>query len=150
MCNKILYLIIVLGLVSTSYGIVIGDFEGGSMDNWGPTWEGTPVLENSTTGVTLGNESLSVLFTDGYWGIQWNAPTMPETLAGTTLTFDLTMIASEWPVGHWTKVADKIALNSDSAAGWVEYTTTTAIDKLTGDSTSSARTMPGDSWKSTH
>ncbi len=136
MCNKILYLIIVLGLVSTSYGVVIGDFEAGSMDNWGPTWEGTPVFESSTTGVTLGNESLSVLFTDGYWGIQWNAPSVPETLAGTTLTFDLTMIASEWPVGQWTKVADKIALNSDSPSGWTEYTTTTAIDQLTGESAS--------------
>lgn len=138
MCKKLTYLasfIVLLGLASTNYGVVIGDFEEGSMDNWGATWEGSPVFANSTTGATLGSESLSVLFT-GYWGIQWNAPSVPESLAGTKLTFDLTMIASEWPIGHWTKVADKIALNSNSATGWQEYTTATAIDKVTGESTS--------------
>ena len=70
-------------------GIVIGDFENGSLDNWSKAWEDTPVvLANSTTGVTLGNSSLSLTTTGGYWCLQWNAPTVPESLADTKLMFD--------------------------------------------------------------
>jgi len=116
--------------------VVIGDFEDGGLDNWVAAWEGSPVLANSTTGVTSGSGSLSVTTTDGYYCLQWNAPTVPESLAGQSLEFDLTMIASEWPVNLWTKVADKVALNSDGPSGWKEYTNATAIDKLTGESTS--------------
>jgi len=117
--------------------VVIGDFEGGKLDNWSKAWEETPVvLANATKGVTSGSSSLSVTTTGGYWCLQWNAPTVPVTLVGNKLQFDLTMIASEWPVGVWTKVADKIALNSNGPSGWKEYTTTTAVDKLTQQSTS--------------
>ncbi len=117
--------------------IMIGDFEGSSLDNWSKAWETTPVvLANATTGVTSGSSSLSLTTTEGYWCLQWNAPTVPASLAGTKLQFDLTMIASEWPVGKWTKVADKVALNSNGTSGWKEYTTTTAVDKLTQQSTS--------------
>jgi len=115
---------------------VIGDFEDGSLDNWVAAWDGSPVLANSTTGVTSGSGSLSLKTTGGYWALQWNAPTVPASLAGRKLAFDLTMVASEWPIDNWTKVADKIALNSDSADGWKEFTDTTAIDKLTGESVS--------------
>ena len=116
--------------------VVIGDFENGSLDNWVEAWEGSPVLVNSTAGVTSGSGSLSVTTTGGYYCLQWNAPTVPASLAGQSLVFDLTMIASEWPVGLWTKVAEKVALNSDSPSGWKEYTNATAIDKLTGEPTS--------------
>jgi len=116
--------------------VLIGDFEDESLDNWSATGDGTAVLSNSTTGVTSGSGSLSVKTTGGYWAIAWNAPTVPETLDETKLTFDVAMIASEWPVDNWTKVADKIALNSESPDGWKEYTDTTAINKLTGESVS--------------
>jgi len=115
---------------------VIGDFEDSSMDNWVAAWDDDPILENSTTGVTSGSGSLSVTTTGGYYCLQWDAPTIPESLADQSLQFDLTMIASEWPVGQWTKVADKVAVNSDGASGWVEYTSATAIDKISGDATS--------------
>ncbi|UCC99029.1 MAG: hypothetical protein JSW66_03915 [Phycisphaerales bacterium] len=116
--------------------VVIGDFEDGSLDNWGPAWDGSPVLANSTIGVTSGSGSLSLTTTGGYYCLQWDAPTIPESLAGHSLVFDLTMIASEWPVGLWTKVADKVALNSDGPSGWKEFADVNAIDKLTGESTS--------------
>ncbi|MHC4542164.1 MAG: hypothetical protein ACYS74_20660, partial [Planctomycetota bacterium] len=134
----LLSLVLALALASHSFAdeLVIGDFEGGSLDNWGPAWEGSPVLANSTTGVTSGSGGLSLTTTGGYYCLQWNAPTVPESLAGHKLEFDLTMIASEWPVGLWTKVADKVALNSDGPSGWKEFTNATAIDKLTGESTS--------------
>ncbi|UCC96488.1 MAG: hypothetical protein JSW66_11665 [Phycisphaerales bacterium] len=139
MCKKLIVLIasiMGLGLVSTGYGTVIGDFEDGSLDGWGPAWDGSPVLASSTTGVTSGSGSLSVTTTGGYYCLQWDAPTVPESLAGQSLMFDLTMIASEWPVNLWTKVADKVALNSDGPSGWKEYANATAIDTLTGESTS--------------
>ncbi len=116
--------------------VVIGDFEDGSLDNWSVAWEDNTTVEVATVGVTSGSGSLAVTKTDGYWAFQWNAPAVPETLAERRLQFDLTMIASEWPVGRWTKVADKIALNSDGASGWTEYTTATAVDKLSGQDTS--------------
>jgi len=115
--------------------VVIGDFEGG-LDNWTAAWEGSPVLANATNGVTSGSGSLSLTTTGGYYCLQWNAPTIPASLADQKLTFDLTMIASEWPVGLWTKVADKVALNSDGTSGWKEYANATAIDKVTGEATS--------------
>ena len=139
MCRKLICLLSLVSLLSLTSAIyadvVIGDFEDG-MDNWVAGWEGSPVLANSTIGVTSGNESLSVTSTGGYWCLQWNAPTVPRSVNGYRLEFDLTMIASEWPVSLWTKVADKIALNSDGPSGWKEYTNTTAIDRLTGESTS--------------
>ncbi len=136
MCRKSILLtasIMALALASDSYGAmaVIGDFEGG-LDNWKAAWEGSPVLANSTNGVTSGAGSLSLTTTGGYYCLQWNAPTVPKTLAGTKLQFDLTMIASEWPVGLWTKVADKVALNSNGTSGWKEFTGATVVDKLTG------------------
>ncbi|HUV64758.1 MAG TPA: LamG-like jellyroll fold domain-containing protein, partial [Sedimentisphaerales bacterium] len=115
--------------------VVIGDFEGG-LDNWTAAWEGSPVLANATNGVTSGSGSLSLTTTGGYYCLQWNAPTIPASLADQKLTFDLTMIASEWPVGLWTKVAERVALNSDGASGWKEYANATAIDKVTGEATS--------------
>jgi len=116
--------------------VVIGDFENDSLDNWGPGWEDNTAVEVSTVGTTSGSGSLAVTKTEGYWGIQWNAPSVPETLAETRLQFDLTMIASEWPVGHWTQVANSVALNSNGTSGWKEFTEVTAVDTLTGADTS--------------
>jgi len=140
MCRKLILLtaaIMSLGLVSSSYGakVVIGDFEGG-LDNWKEAWEDSPVLANATKGVTSGRGSLSLTTTGGYFCLQWNAPTVPASLANQKLTFDLTMIASEWPVGQWTKVADKVALNSNGTSGWKEYSGATVVDRLTGASAS--------------
>jgi hypothetical protein len=114
---------------------VIGNFEGGSMDNWVAAWEGSPVLANSTVGATLGSGSLAVkLGGGGYWCLQWNAPTVPTSLAGIKLQFDLTQIQAEWTQNNWTKVADKIALNSDAPAnGWKDYNNIAiAKDRTTG------------------
>lgn len=127
--KKMVLIMAVLGLVSYGYGVVIGDFEGG-MDNWVAGWDGTPVLAASQTAgtVTSGESSLAVTTNGGYWCLQWNAPggSIPASFANTTLKFDLTMVQSEWPASPWTKVADKIAINSDSPSGWKEFTTAAA------------------------
>jgi len=137
-------LALMLGLVSTGYGeILIGNFESAdSNDGWVPGWEGSPVLtKNSTTGVTLDGNSLAVQWNVKYWVLQWNAPSdilaeLPTSLAGYTLKFDLTALPTDFADGSWAKVADKIALNSDSASGWQEWeNVATAKDRHTGAST---------------
>ncbi len=123
-------------LESLSYLSVIGNFEN-VMDGWVPGWQGDPVLVFASTGVTLDDMSLSVDINDGYWCLSFNAPAVPVNLGGVTLTFDLTMIASEWPSQPWTKVGDKIALNSDGPDGWKEYSNlATVIDRNTGNPSS--------------
>ena len=118
----------IVGVASVGHAGVIGDFEGTSLDGWEPGGQGGVVtLANSTTAgtVTLGSQSLKVDFTAaGYWVLLWAAPSVPSFL--TSLKFDLSMIASEWPDEQWTKVADKIALNSDSPDGWSEYVASAA------------------------
>jgi hypothetical protein len=128
------FVILFLCTVTTSYGVVIGDFESG-LDNWVAGFQGSPTLSTSTVnGVTSGSHSLAVKIGDssGYWGLQWNAPSVPTLPAGTRLIFDLTMVQSEWPGGTWTKVADKVAINSNSPAGWKEFTPPLFFDTLTG------------------
>jgi hypothetical protein len=111
---------------------VIGNWEGSSYDSWSAAWEDSPVLApGNTNGVTRGSGSLSVTTNGGYWCLQrWGSPLVLE---GATLKFDLTMLASEWPGSHWTKVAEKIAINSDGPDGWKEYENlATAINRDDG------------------
>jgi hypothetical protein len=111
--------------------VVIGDFEGG-MGDWGPTSENNVILTASDIGVTSGKESLSVwLLTGGYWALQYKAPALPRDLSAAKIQFDVTVVQSEWVSNNWTKVADKIALNSDGAGGWKEFYPT-VVDKTTG------------------
>lgn len=126
---------LMLGLAwSSQANIVIGDFEK-DMGLWGQTWENNITLALSPTGATSGAQSLAVkLNTGGYWSLQWNALTTPKLVAGTKLQFDLTMIQSEWTGNNWTKVADKLALNSNGKSGWKEYFPK-AVDKATGADT---------------
>jgi hypothetical protein len=131
--KKCFLALLLVGMVSISSAAVIGDFETG-FDGWVAAWEGSPVLAQSTTPgtVTVGSNSLAVkLGAGGYWALQYNAPAVPASMTNAKLKFDLTMIASEWTGGNWTKVADKVAFNSDGTSGWVEWTTSTAIDRVT-------------------
>ena len=128
--------VLMLALVSTSYGVVIGNFEGTNADGWAGAWEGSPVVvPGSTIGVTLDSGSLSVTSNGGYWCLIWYAPG-PIDFTDKKLTFDLTMVASEWPGSAWTKVAEKIAINAGGPSGWKEYTNATAIIKDTGEDSS--------------
>jgi len=122
----VLSLLLVLATSTGVFAVVIGNFEGASLDGWVPAWEGSPVLANSQTPgtVTLGESSMAVTTTGGYWCLQWNAPSVPASLADTTLKFDLTMIQSEWPSTPWTKVASSVALNSNGPSGWKEFAAT--------------------------
>ena len=115
---------LVLAFVTTGYAsVVIGNWEGTSLDGWGPGINDSSAIlvPGSTTGVTLGSGSLKFTpVADGaYWRLQWVGT--PMDLSGATLKFDLTMIASEWPSTTWTQVADKIGVNSNASPGWEEY-----------------------------
>jgi hypothetical protein len=79
-----------------------------------------------TSGVTLGSGSLKVIpsATGNYWTFAWEG--QPVDLTGASLQFDLTMVASEWTVSVWTKVADKVAINTnvnqgEGTDGWKEW-----------------------------
>lgn len=133
-------LILVLGLVSTGYGdVILGDWESAdSNDDWIPgIGDANAILvPASTKGVTLGSGSLKVTpsATGDYWILEWEGS--PLDLTDAYLQFDLTMVASEWPVGVWTKVADKIAINSNGTSGWKEWSNlAVATDRDTGDAT---------------
>ena len=126
--RKFVAVLMMLGVATVAHAVVIGDFEGTSMDGWSGNESPTPVLVNSTTAgtVTLGTQSLSVTTNGGYWKLRWDAPVVPTELG--LLTFDVSMIQSEWPNAQWTRVGDKIAIGGDDAAsgGWLEYVPTAA------------------------
>jgi hypothetical protein len=120
-------------IVTAAYGTVIGDFEGG-FDNWVAGAQGSPTLSISTNGVTSGSHSLAVKLgnSSGYWCLQWAPPSVPALPPGTRLMFDVTMIQSEWGGSIWTKVADKVAINTDNATGWKEFYPPQFFDTITG------------------
>lgn len=133
-------LALILGFASTGYGdIIIGNFESAdSNDGWvpGPDDPNAILIPDSNVGVTLGHGSLKLKpVADGaYWELEWAGS--PVDLTGAQLQFDVTMIASEWPTQPWTKIADKIAVNSGGPSGWKEYNNlAVATDRDTGEAT---------------
>jgi hypothetical protein len=67
MCRKLIFVVCVLALASTSYGLVVGDWEG-SMDGWILNQDGAGiVLSYSSTGVTLDSNSLKLYDASAGW-----------------------------------------------------------------------------------
>ncbi len=132
----IMCIILVLGSASSSNGdTMLGNWENsGNTDGWipGPEDANLILVPDSAIGVTRGHGSLQVTpSVTGYWVLRWEGE--PIDLTDAVLEFDLTMVASEWDPNIWTKVADKIAVNSNAAAGWVEWDNiTTATDRDSG------------------
>jgi hypothetical protein len=140
-------LALMLCFASTGYGdVILGDWESAdSNDGWMQGFDDlngilTPA---STIGVTRGSGSLRLTPVDelapgggwnAYYRLEWQGA--PLNLTDAQLQFDLTMVASEWPSQPWTKVADKIAVNSDGPSGWKEYDNlTVATNRDTGEAT---------------
>lgn len=109
-------LALMLVLASTSYGIVIADFEQ-QMDHFKLTWESpAATLNYSTTGATLNTYSLAV--TPGQAdGFRWSVmhENVEDIVTNPILEFDVTWVASEWGTTSWVN-AELIAVNSD--LGW--------------------------------
>ena len=149
-------LALILGFASTGYGdIILGNWESSdSNDSWvaGSDDPNAILIPDSNIGVTLGSGSLKLKpVADGaYWRIAWAGS--PLTLTDSSLRFDLTMVASEWPSMPWTKVADKIAINSDvnqndgtigTGGGWKEYSN---LAVATNRDTNEASSLDWGAW----
>lgn len=124
--------VLTIALVSTSYGIVIGDFEGESLDGWGPAWGDAEVTINfSDIGVTSGSSSIAVTAPcGGYWRLQWVGAL--DMTGMTQMSADLTFVPGEWtPVedgGPWAQL-DAIAIQP----GWYQVSPSAIIDRITGE-----------------
>jgi len=106
MYKKFLVLALMLGLVSTSYGGVIGDWEGGSMDGWVVEWGET--TEFSATGATLGSGALKVMpsWTEWYVGAMDRVLTASEvslvsSRTATDFKLDVSRFAADWAQDGW-------------------------------------------------
>jgi hypothetical protein len=104
--------------------IVIGDFEQ-SMTGWGPTPANVlggpaPTLSYSTTGATLGNNSLAIKPNKN--GFQWSFmySGIVDTKTYKKLSLDVTWVAAEWGATPWSNLKE-IVVNSDGPSGWKQY-----------------------------
>ncbi len=97
MKRKLLVSVCVLAMASVSFGdynVLVGDFEGGSMDGWWTGW-GT-VLTPVESNATLGTWSMEADCADGGWNdmMEMNISGNAELLGGLstvgTVTFDVT------------------------------------------------------------
>jgi hypothetical protein len=140
-------LALMLGFASTGYGdVILGNWESAdSNDGWKtyPNNDGSTnysiLTPDCNKGVTLGHGSLKFVpdanGTNNYWKLRWEGS--PLDLTDANLQFDVTMVASEWPSQPWTKIADKIAINTDDPCGWKEWNNlAVATNRDTGEATS--------------
>jgi len=119
---SLISLVLLLSMTSTSFAVIIGDFEGGSMDGWELSWEGDSTLGISSIGATSGSGSLAVSAPRNKfsWTILKNMdPTLLGSEISNIISMDVTWVASEWrpQQGMWLNV-DLLALNSNGASGW--------------------------------
>jgi hypothetical protein len=127
MCKKLICFVLTLGLASTSYGLVIGDFEQ-QMDGFGPTWEEpAPTFDYSTIGATLGDYSLSVQPNVNGWQWSFMRSGILDLDTYDTLSVDVTWIAAEWGETSWLNFKD-IAINSDGPSGWMQLIPTDTVN----------------------
>ena len=133
MCKRLISLISVvlaLSLASTTYGIVIGNFENPgdpNHDGWivyddpcSPTDPNVSVDYNNTTGVTLGSRSLKIVADEGrqqaliYSLIDHNQ--VSEFMSNDHIKIDITRLAKDWTVETcypWSRVFLIISAGSD-------------------------------------
>jgi hypothetical protein len=152
--SRILAVCLVLALVSVSFAdtftappVVVGNWEGGSMDSWSAQ-NGAVAVTGLTTGVTLDAASLGVVRdavgnTDTWYqylktdfGGWWHST--PFTNA-TTFTCDVTVIASEWTMGagEWFNPLSNIVTAGNGDNWWYQANTGGAVnwDPSMGDMT---------------
>ncbi len=121
MYRKLIYLVsvvLVLSLPSTTYGIVISNFEN-SMDGWNTSDPNTVTEYSNTAGVTLGNYSLRLSAPGDYINaLQFNlsGQVRNDFLSRKLLTVDVTRLASEWTAsGEYCQLL--LAVNG-GGSGW--------------------------------
>jgi hypothetical protein len=138
MCRKLILLTLFLGMASTSYGVVIGNWETtgtNTSDGWQRLTSYTPGTVSyhvQPTGVTLGswdmkwtettvNHGKLYAFKVESYGTGANLPlfTMADWNANTKLEFDITRLAADWTGTNSTRVSKiyiQMATNNNSYA----------------------------------
>jgi hypothetical protein len=124
MCRILTAISLVLVMASTSFAYalpeVTGNWEGTNMDGWAANTD-TVAVPGLTNGVTLDSGSLGLIPINGWqtcltkeWGFWWTET--PFNAGPTKLTFDLTMIASEWVVaeGEWVQPLESVIMAGPS------------------------------------
>lgn len=120
MFRNLVCFVLTLSLVSASYGVVIGNFEG-VMDNFGAGWETpAPTLSISTIGATLGDNSLSVYPNKTGFSWAFKRDGVVDLASNPVLSVDVTWVAAEWGSTAWVNFKD-VAVNSDGVSGWQQY-----------------------------
>jgi len=135
MSTKVISVVVVVLMLtaatSTYASNIVGDFESG-LDGWQPQDSSITLgmLGTSTTGATLHGYSLSLDSPGGFrWAIRCPLQTDPNIIvANNHVSFDVTLIASEWAGQTWAKF-DKIAI-SGQGMGWRESTLATVEPPL--------------------
>ncbi len=99
MSRMLVSVCLALALASVSYAdVIIGNWENGSSDGFGPAWGGPLVLMPGDWGngsATLGTGSAAVLTGSSFWSMDYNGN--PGDLTGMTkFSIDVTVIQSQW------------------------------------------------------
>jgi len=117
-------IVLMFTLASTSYGIIIGDWEQ-NMDGW--TAQNGATSSYSTIGVTLNNYSLDLDAPTGAftWSLQHDG--VLDLASNPILSIDVTWVAADWDDGGagdiWVNLKE-IAINSGGPSGWKQYVAT--------------------------
>lgn len=106
---KLVLSLLVLGLTATSFGIVVGDFEG-STDTWYVSgWNPGDAIAVDTIGATTGTGSIKITHVKGGWDSTMERPDnlgtpVQAALASVgTVTVDVTAFGSDFPAG-WAQI----------------------------------------------
>jgi PEP-CTERM motif len=125
MSKMLLSICLALVLASTSYGVVIGNWEGSDPT---PGWTCDPSayteidsgVSNSLGNAATNGVNAMLVSVDGgsYWALHF-APSAPINLTGMKLSLDITVLAGD-EVG-WEDFGEKISVNSDGTSGYKEF-----------------------------
>jgi hypothetical protein len=138
MCRKFILLILILGVASTSYGIVIGNWETTSAEGFVAS-DGT-FTPQVTNGVTLDDYAAEYISGGGYWSFKvetYNSGclfTAADWLANEVLMFDITRLTSEWTYTPGAGQYSKMNVGMDTSATGSLTTVASSILTWTGGS----------------
>ena len=129
MCRKLICFVLMLAFASTSYGAVIGDWEGGSYDGWIDWGEGQATIESigapkytfSEVGATLGSSAIKVSPGSGWQqnlSISLGDIGMMEAfMANTIFAIDVTYNSGDWDPAVTYAQVYQLSMNNNGY-GW--------------------------------
>jgi hypothetical protein len=142
--SRTLVVCLVLALASVSLAaqgvirpgaVMIGNWEGTDMDGWtAEAGVGAYIEVSNGVGNTVGNNSLFLSYSGGYWELDWTAPwsndlqknLVPTIGPGCLFSFDATLTN---PVAGWCDLDEKISINSDGTSAYQEYAPSAVLNQ---------------------